>query len=291
MQNWKRDDSVLRKRPHGVAIRPSATEGVRIGLALSGGFARGIAHAGVLRVLERHRIPIHCITGISAGSIIAAAYASGATPDEIAHYGSSMRLRDVACLSFGGLGLAGSRPLHRFLERILKVYRFEEMRIPLGVVATDLGTGEAANFAETGPVFDPIRASCAYPGLFEPVRYRGRLLVDGAMSVTIPAGLARQLGATHVISVSLPAGGPDHLPGNIFQVVNRCFQILQSRLDYVWRNETHLEIAPDVGGAGWNAFGLGPRLIQAGEAAAQAAISTIQQWLSPVPTRTAAAAS
>ena len=288
MQTYKRHDSVFRK---GVATRPGATEGVRIGLALSGGFARGIAHVGVLRILERYRIPIHCITGISSGSIIAAAYASGATPDEIAHYGSSMRLRDVASLSFGGLGLAGSRPLHRLLERILKAYRFEEMRIPLGVVATDLGTGEPANFAGTGPVFDAIRASCAYPGLFEPVHYRGRLLVDGAMSVTIPAALARQLGATHVISVSLPSAGPDHLPGNIFQVVNRCFQILQSRLDDVWRNETNLEIAPEVGGAGWNAFGLSPRLVQAGETAAQAAIATIQEWLRPVPARTAAAAS
>jgi hypothetical protein len=96
---------------------------VRIGLALGGNFARGIAHAGVLRVLEQHHIPIHCVTGISAGAIVAAAYASGA---KIVHAGCSMRL--------GRLGLLGSLTMNCFLKRLLRTYRFEEMRIPLGVL-------------------------------------------------------------------------------------------------------------------------------------------------------------
>lgn len=137
---------------------------VRIGLALGGGFARGIAHAGVLSVLEQHHIPIHCITGISAGAIVAAAYASGTTPDEIARAGCSMRFGDVGRLSLSRLGLAGSHRMNRFLKRLLKSYRFEEMRIPLGVVATDLSNGEPVPYAGTGSVFDPIRASCAYSG-------------------------------------------------------------------------------------------------------------------------------
>ena len=266
-----RNNSVFGRPSLSAAIPRRASESqVRIGLALGGGFARGIAHAGVLRVLEQHHIPIHCITGISAGAIIAAAYASGATPEEIARTGCSMRLRDVACLSLGGLGLAGSRPMNRFLERALSTYRFEEMRIPLGVVATDLSTGEPVSFAGTGEVFDPIRASCAYPGLFEPVQHHGRLLVDGAMSMGVPAALARQLGATHVISVWLPGGVPDAPPTNIFQVVSRCFQIMQSRLDDGWRSETDVEIAPDVRGVDWNAFGRGSQLVQAGENAALA---------------------
>ena len=102
------------------------------------------------------------------------------------------------------MGFMGSERMKRFLERLLKTYRFEEMRIPLGVVATDLCSGEAVSFRDTGDVFLPIRASCSYPGLFQPVRAGDRLLVDGAMSVEIPALLARELGATHVISVSLP---------------------------------------------------------------------------------------
>jgi len=259
---------------------PAAQCPVRLGLALGGGFARGIAHAGVLKVLEQHHIPIHCITGISAGAIVAAAYASGASPEAIAHAGCSMRFGDVGRLSLGRLGLVSSRRMNRFLERLLKTFRFEDMRIPLGVVATDLSTGEPAPFAGTGSVFEPVRASCAYPGLFEPVVHNGQLLVDGAMSMGIPAALARQLGATHVISVSLPALVPSVLPRNMFQVVTRCFQILQNRSNPSWRTETDLEIAPDVRGVEWNAFGCGTRLIQAGEAAARASLGKIQEWLS-----------
>jgi NTE family protein len=265
----------------------AAPQTVRIGLALGGGFARGIAHAGVLKIFERHRIPIHCITGISAGSIVAAAFASGATSDEIARAGCSMRFRDVGRWSLGRLGLMGSECMQRFLKRLLKTCSFEEMRIPLGVMATDLATGEPVAFSGNGAVFDAIRASCSYPGLFQPVHYRGRLRVDGAMSVEIPAALARQLGATHVISVYLPAPAPDGHPRNVFQVVNRCFQFLQSRSENLWRNETDLVIAPDVRGMDWNAFGHGPQLLEAGEAAARAALPEIQQWFHRVQYRAA----
>jgi len=98
------------------------------------------------------------------------------------------------------------------------------------------------------------------------------------MSMGIPAALARQLGATHVISVPLPAAAPCSLPSNAFQVMNRCFQILQSRFEDSWRSETDLVIAPDVRGVDWHAFGRGPQLVQAGEAAALAALPKIQEW-------------
>jgi len=278
--------SALRRLAEQSPVAETPTP-VRIGLALGGGFARGIAHAGVLRVLEQHRIPIHCITGISAGSIVAAAYASGATPAEIARAGCSMRLRDVGRWSLGRLGLVGSDCMQGFLERLLKTYRFEQMRIPLGVMATDLSSGKPVAFSGAAPVFDPIRASCSYPGLFQPVRHRGQLLVDGAMSMEIPAALARQLGATRVISVYLPTPGPEVEPRNVFQVVNRCFQILQRRSEDHWRSESDLVITPDVRGMDWNAFGQGPPLIEAGEAAARAALPEIQEWFVRVQPRAA----
>jgi len=265
--------------PAAKELAPSGSP-VRMGLALGGGLARGIAHAGVLRVLEQHRIPIHCITGISAGAIVAAAYASGTAPEEMASAGCSMRFGDVGRLRLGRLGFADSKCMNRFLERLLKSYRFEQMRVPLGVLATDLTSGEPVTFAGSGSVFEPIRASCAIPGLFEPVRHNGRLLVDGVLSMGVPAALARQLGATHVISVPLPVGGPKAEPSNMLQVVNRCFQILQSRLENSWRSETDLVIAPDVSGVEWNAFGRGPELVEAGEAAAWASLPKIQEWFS-----------
>jgi len=264
----------------------AARSPIRIGLALGGGFARGIAHAGVLKVFERHHIPIHCIAGVSAGSIVAAAYASGASPDEIASAGCSMRFRDVGGWKPGRLGLVGNERMRRFLTRLLKTDQFEKMCIPLGVLATDLSTGAPVAFSQTGSVLDPIRASCSYPGLFHPVRHQGQFLVDGAISMEIPAALARQLGATHVISVFLPAPEQRAQPGNIFHVVNRCFQILQSRAENNWRTDSDLVIAPDVGAVEWDGFGNGPQLIEAGKAAALAALPQIQRWVSPAPPAT-----
>jgi NTE family protein len=275
-----------RRRPAPVA---ALVEPVRIGLALGGGFARGIAHAGVLSVFENHRIPIHCITGVSAGSIVAAAYASGATPSEIAHAGCSMRFGDVARWSIGRMGFVVNERMQRFLQKLLKRYRFEEMRIPLGVAATDLLTGETVDFRGPGDVFMPIRASCSYPGLFQPVRYQDRLLVDGAMSVEVAAGLAQQLGANRVITVYLPGQGPDVVPTNMFQVINRCFQILQTRAEDSWRKHSDLVITPDVRSVQWDGFGNGPDLIEAGAAAALDALPRIQAWLDSQPRGLAAA--
>jgi NTE family protein len=268
--------------PDAIAAPPP-----RIGLALGGGFARGIAHTGVLNVLQRSGIPIHCITGVSAGAIVAAAFASGASPDEIARAGCAMTFGDVASWSLCRMGFVASERMNRFLERLLKKYRFEEMKAPLGVIATDLATGEPVHFRDSGDVCLPIRASCSYPGLFKPVRWDGRLLVDGAMSMEIPALLARQLGATHVISVHLPAPDGDVPVNNVFQVVNRCFQILQTRVEEGWRHHSDLVISPDVRYVEWNGFQCGPQLISAGEAAAEAALPAIRNWLTdsegPIP--------
>jgi len=255
----------------------------RIGLALGGGFARGVAHAGVLRAFERQGIPLHCITGVSAGAIVAAAYASGAKADEIARAGCAMRFGDVARWSLCRMGFVVSERMKRFLERLLKSYRFEEMRIPLGVIATDLCTGQPVSFRDTGDVFLPIRASCSYPGLFQPVRYQDQLLVDGAMSMEIPALLARQLGATHVISVHLPSEACSRPPANVFQVVYRCFQIMQTRNEHDWRADSDLVITPDVRGIQWDGFDCGMQMLEAGEAAAEAAMPKIRAWMNPLP--------
>ena len=255
----------------------------RIGLALGGGFARGIAHAGVLRIFERHGIPIHCITGVSAGSIVAAASASGAQPEEIVRAACSMRFADVARWSLSRMGFVVSERMKPFLQGLLKHYRFEEMRIPLGVVATDLCTGEPVSFRDTGDVFLPIRASCSYPGLFQPVRSGGRVLIDGAMSIEIPAVLARELGATHVVSVHLPAPSCRRPPADVFQVIRRCFQIMQTRNEDGWRQASDLVITPDLRAIEWDGFDCGPELVKAGEAAASAVLPAIQSWFSAVP--------
>ena len=269
---------------------PPAPQPARsIGLALGGGFARGIAHVGVLRVFEQYEIPIKYIAGVSAGSMVAAAYASGSTSEEIGKIGSTMRFGDVARWSISKMGLVGSERMNQFLQKLLKRFRFEEMKIPLGVVATDLTTGDPVFFRDQGDVLMPIRASCSYPGLFQPLLYEGRLLVDGAMSMEVPSPLLRTMGATHVISVHLPMQQV-HGPGasNMFQVINRCFQIMQTHAEKEWRDNSDLVITPDVTGMEWDAFGSADKLIQAGEIAALEAVPKIKAWLADYPAGLAA---
>jgi NTE family protein len=233
----------------------------------------------VLRVLERNHIPIHCVAGVSAGSIVAAAFASGATAEEIGKIGCSMRFADVARFSLCRMGFVDSVRMARFLRKLLKSFRFEELRIPPGVVATDISTGEPVMFRTEGDVVLPIRASCSYPGLFQPVPYKSRLLVDGAMSMEVPALAAREMGATHVISMNLPMQGIAAQPRNVFQVVNRCFQIMQSRTESDWRRHSDLVISPNVHGMQWDCFGSAMQLIDAGEQAALEALPQIHALL------------
>jgi NTE family protein len=258
-------------------------EPVRLGVALGGGFARGLAHLGVLRVFEANRIPIHCITGVSAGAIAAAAFASGEDTEEIASIAGTMRFGDVSRWSICRMGFAASERMERFLRKLLRRYRFEEMVMPLGVVATDVVTGEPVLFHGEGDVFLPIRASCAYPGLFQPVPSGERLLVDGAMSTEIPSALARALGANRVIAVHLPMQERTLRPSNMFQVVNRCFQIMQTRTEDGWRRHSDLVIAPDVRGVEWDAFKSASQLMEAGEKAAMAVLPQIMALAGRAP--------
>ena len=267
---------------------PQAVEPPRaIGLALGGGFARGIAHVGVLQVFEKYGIPVQYIAGVSAGAIVAAAYASGATPAEIGRIGAEMRFTDVARWCISKMGLAGSERMDQFLHKLLKQFRFEDMKIPLGVVAADLGSGEPVLFSGHGDVGLALRASCSYPGLFQPIAYQGKLLVDGAMAIEIPAPMLHEMGAPYIVSVHLPmqqATAPG--PSNLFQVINRCFQIMQTRMEQDWRQYSDIVVVPDVRGMEWDCFGSAEKLIQAGEIAALEAVPRIKAWLeAPAPTK------
>jgi NTE family protein len=260
---------------------------VKLGLALGGGFARGIAHVGVLRVFEQERIPIHCIAGVSAGSIVAGAFASGASSGEIETVARTMRFSDIARWRISWHGLVGSDPMIPFLRRLLKVFDFGKMPMPLAVIATDLITGQPVVFRDTGDVIMAIRASCSYPGLFAPVRDGNRCLVDGMISMDVPAGPLRRMGATHVVSVAMPPPTETVDPRNMLSVVTRCFQILNTRTESDWRRYSNVVISPEVKDVGWNSFESAHRLIEAGERAAKAALPKIRAWF---PERPAAVA-
>lgn len=247
----------------------------RIGLALGGGFARGMAHVGVMRVLERNNIPIHAIAGVSAGSIAAALYASGRTPDEIELIARTMRFKDVARWTISLLGFTRSERMEAFLARSLKTRKFEEMRMPLAVVASDLVTGKPVVFRGHGDVVMPIRASCSYPGLFLPIRHEGKCLVDGMISMEVPARPLRDMGCTHVISVAIPDSATCVDPRNVFSVITRSFQVLNGRTEKEWRRYSNVVISPDVRSLSWDSFEQCAKLVEAGERAAEEALPKI----------------
>jgi NTE family protein len=258
----------------------------RIGLALGGGFARGIAHVGVLRALEKNNIPIHAVAGVSSGAIVAAAIACGSNADHIEQIALSMKFRDVARWTVNLLGLAGSDRMIAFLARLLKCSRFEDMKIPLAIVATDLARGNSVTFHTRGDVVAPIRASCSYPGLFLPMRYQGRVLVDGFVSMEVPAAPLLQLGANRVISVAIPCSEGDGDYGNMLSVVSRCFQLMSARTENSWRRYSNVVISPPVADMSWDSFANAKRMIELGEKCAMAAMPEIKKWLAkPAPVR------
>src|SRR5216683_5075585 len=166
----------------------------RIGVALGGGFARGIAHLGVLRVLQEENIPVDFLTGTSSGALLAISYASGHTIPEIERQARATRFKDFGNWRLSWMGLASNQKLEHYPRKFLGVSTFEELRIPLAIAATDLSTGEPIYFT-SGPLGPALRASCAYPGMFVPVEFEGRTLVDGFLAAPVPVNALRNMGA------------------------------------------------------------------------------------------------
>src|SRR5882724_1984178 len=250
-----------------------------IGVALGGGFARGFAHLGVLQVLERHRIPISCIAGTSVGSILGAAYASGAPLARIIATCRTLRFRDIARWRVSRLGLASNQRLGTLIERVFESRQFEDLRVPLAVVATDLTSGEPVVFTQ-GNLVDAIRASCAFPGLFEPVEIGTRCLADGGLVAPVPTRAARELGATTVIGISVGMqDGHRGAPSNIFQVVSRAVSAAQKHQLEVWERHADLVLRPDVQSLAWDDFDRADEAIEAGAATARRALQRIEKLL------------
>ena len=259
---------------------PSAPASVpAIGIALGGGFARGIAHIGVLKVLEEEGIPIRIVAGTSVGALIGASYCSGLSPAELEDVAHSVRFTTFARWTLSRFGFASNDRMITFLTRTLKCKTFEELRIPLGVTATDFNTGEGVVF-HSGSIIDPVRASCAYPGMFLPINIRGRYLVDGMLSHPVPTRPLREMGADRVLGVHLKGtwsngGAPRHL----FDVIGQSFAIAQDAMSNVWRSAADLVIEPDVAGFGYDDFKRADDLIRVGELAMRAALPEVRKWL------------
>jgi NTE family protein len=251
----------------------------KLGLALGGGFARAMAHIGVLKVLEEERIPVDFVAGTSAGAIVGAAYCAGLSPMEMEEMARKARFRDFARWTLSRYGFCTSDRMGSFCARVMKLENFEDLKIPLAVTATDFRTGAAVVFTK-GSLVDPMRASCAYPGMFPPVEVNGRYLIDGMLAYAVPTTPLREMGADCVLGVYLSGRtsgwrGPRHL----FDVIGQCFSIAEAKMSGVWKKDADLVLEPDIDGFAFDCFDRAKGLIANGEKATRSALPQLRRLL------------
>jgi len=254
----------------------------RIGLALSGGAARGNAHVGVLRAFAENNIRIDCVAGTSAGSIVGGALASGMPLDEIEEFGRRLRWRDIGRVTMSRLGIQSNERLEQYLRARLPICRFEDLQIPFAAVATELNTGAAVVMRDHGDVPFAIRASCAIPGWYVPVTdEKGRQLVDGGLVAVIPSTVARALGADIVIAVDVNGAGATFI-GPSSSVIGVLFQsmlVVQKTASHYQLQSSDLVIQPNVGNIRWDEIGRADELIAAGYEAGLESIPRIRELI------------
>ena len=251
----------------------------KIGLALSGGAARGFSHVGVLKVFAEHNIPVDMIAGTSAGSVVAGAFAAGMTPGEIAEMGRKVAWRKISGFSFSPRGLLSNAALGDFVAKNFPVKRFEDLPIPFGAVACDLETGLEIVLKDTGDLAPAIRASCAIPGVFTPILDdTGRTLVDGGVVAPVPTRAVREMGADIVIAVDVLAcgstrwGNPKSIIGVVFQSAMMLLRAASQMQDY----NADVSIVPQVAHLRIDDLSNIDELIALGEEAAREKIGEIK---------------
>jgi NTE family protein len=249
----------------------------RVGLALAGGFARGIAHVGVLRALKNAGVPIDVVAGTSVGALIGACYCAGVPLDEMQRIACDTTFADFGRWTPSWLGLATNQRMEKYLARFTPATTFEELTTPFAIAATDINAGISVYYTR-GLLGPPLRGSCAYPGLFVPIQFEDRMLVDGFLTAPVPVEGALLLGADIVIAVYLEAGNLEH-PRTAADVISRSFTIIQRHADLAWRQQADVIIEPDVQPFVWDDFTRTNELVAVGEAAALAALPRILEVL------------
>ncbi|MFW5693668.1 MAG: patatin-like phospholipase family protein, partial [Alkalispirochaeta sp.] len=251
-----------------------------VGLALSGGAARGYAHLGVIRVLAEHDISVDYVAGTSVGSVAGALLAGGYTPDHMIEVAAALKWQNLVSPTLSGMGLVTAKKLETFVGKLLGKTDFGELLIPFRAVATDIARTEEVVFSD-GSVARAVRASCSVPGIFEPLVEGGTAYVDGGVTNNLPSSLVREMGADVVIAVDLNWQRPDpHLPVNLLDVTFRSFAMLLDRTSVEGRQDADVVIQPDLNEFSYHELSRADEMIERGHAAATAALPTINNLLS-----------
>lgn len=255
----------------------------KIGLALSGGAARGYAHLGVLKVFAEHDIPIDFVAGTSAGSFAGAAFACGLSVDEIIAFSRKISWLNMTGFSYSPKGILSNAPMGNFIRQNFPFQTFEDLPIPFAAVACDLETGDEVVLTE-GDLAFAVRASCAIPGVFVPLEDTDRRkLIDGGVVAPVPTKAVRKLGAEIVIAVDVISSGatywgnPSTLLGVFFQSALMLLRTASKAHHY----RADVVIVPELAHLRPDEIGKMDEFIKAGEEAAREKIDEIKKLIFP----------
>ena len=253
---------------------------LRLGLALGGGAARGFAHVGVIQVLEEAGLRPAYLVGTSAGSLVAALYASGKTPADLVRVAQSMQEAEITdwMLPILNRGALRGEALARYVNTQVGGRTLEQMSIPVGMVATDLGNGDAITFRR-GNTGAAVRASSAVPGVFQPVRVADREYVDGGLVAPVPVRQTREMGANFVIAVDISSDPEGNPSGDTFQILMQTFAIMGKSINQLALKEADWVVRPALSGVKSADFSARMRSIEAGRAAMREALPGLKARL------------
>ena len=247
----------------------------RIGLALGGGAARGFAHIGVIQVLEEAGIKPALVVGTSAGSLVAALYASGKSGAELGMLALGMDESAITDWAFPGRGSRRGEALARYVREQTGGLAIEKMRLPLGIVATDLDSGQAILFQRGDPGV-AVRASSAVPAVFQPVKIGDREYVDGGLVSPVPVRFARVMGAELVLAVDISSPPEGQATGDAMRLLLQTFAIMGKSINHFELRDADVVLRPKLNGVGSADFAARQRTIMAGREAALAALPELR---------------
>ena len=276
--------SLQSSKPQETGTPPTAERReVRLGLALGGGAARGFAHVGVIQVLEEAGLRPSHVVGTSAGSLVAALYASGKTPVELVRVAESMQEAEITdwMLPILNRGALRGEALAKYVNTQVGGKTLEQMQIPLGIVATDLGSGQAITFRR-GNTGAAVRASSAVPAVFQPVRLGDREYVDGGLVSPVPVRQTREMGANLVIAVDISSDPEGNPYGDTFQILMQTFAIMGKSINTLALKEADLVIRPALSGVKSADFSARLRAIEAGRVAMRAALPALKARMAQI---------
>jgi len=250
----------------------------RVGLVLGGGAARGFAHVGAIRVLEREKIPIDLIVGTSVGSLVGAIYADKKNSFELEWTAFSLEEKDLFDYTFISptQGFVRGERIEEFVLKKVSARELQQLKIPLTVVATDIQNGELVTL-QNGSVARAVRASSAIPGIFIPVRHQGKLLVDGGVLNNVPVDVARKMGAEVVIAVNLGGGRKAAQVNNVFDAIVQSLHLMSIEATEARLRDADVVIEPQVSHIGLIDFSRKKELLALGIQAAEQALPRLRE--------------